>query len=440
MDWAYIMDSQYMRWLSKTLFYLSIMTSVSAFSATLKQEIRTTLATNPVFYAELANEQATYHAVKEAKGGLFPQVSIFAAGGRETSVSPAVRAFMVDRITLNRDEFFISLSQLLFDGGKITNEIRSLKYSNEAAKFDVLRIRDGLVLQTAEQYLNVLRFRERTKLAEMNVRIHKGILDKVKLRFKGGAGRRGEVALAESRLARAQAELAATRGELDTQEMRYYTVTGHFPPENMILPSQPVKWLPKTINKGLKFSLEHNPELFVAKSKVLSREANEKSVRGRFFPTVNFEVSATENDNIDGIEGGNRDVLGLVTLRYELFRGGSDLESYRIARSEKQRTIKEAESIRRNVFESLRIAWVTYKSTIDQIKYLKENIKAETVVVQDYKIQFKLGTRPLFNVLDAENDLFIAKTALVNARYNHAIAYYRILQSQGNVTKAILGV
>lgn len=391
-------------------------------------------------YSERANQESTAQAINEAMGALFPQITLFWSGGRETTVSPTVRAFKIDRITLNPEQFNVGLTQLLFDGGKTIYEVKSRTLLNESAQFELKKTRDILLLQTAESYLNVMRNRELVKISEMNLRAHKDTLEKVVQIFKGGAGRRSEVALGEARLSRAQAELFAAQGELEAQEATYASIVGHYPPEQMTMPEIPQKWLPKSLKDSTVYALENNPELKAARINTMAQGAEVKSKRGQFLPTINFNLQASEDDNLTGLAGRYRNVSATFSLQYNVFQGGSDLAAMRVAKADQERSIGQAQQIYRKVLEALRLAWVNIQTSEKQVNQLTESVRANNLVVNDYKIQFNLGQRPLFNVLDAQGDLYLAEIALTQARYNLVISYYRALQSLGNISLAVLDI
>ncbi len=419
---------------------LMLVASAPAFCTTFEREAKETICTNPLMYSERANQEATAQALNQAMGALFPQITLFWSGGRETTVSPTVRAFKIDRITLNPEQFNVGLTQLLFDGGKTIYEVKSRTLLNESAQFDVKKTRDVLILQTAEAYLNVMRNREIVKISEMNLRAHQETLDKVNMIFKGGAGRRSEVALAEARYSRAKAELYSAQGELEAQEATYATIVGHYPPAQMTMPDLPLKWVPKSLKDSTVFAVENNPELKAARINTMAQGAEVKSKRGQFLPTVNFNLQASEDDNLTGLAGRYRNVIASFSLQYNVFQGGSDLAAMRAARADQERSIGEAQQVYRKVIESLRLAWINIKTSEKQITQLTESVRANTLVVSDYKIQFNLGQRPLFNVLDAQGDLYLAEIALTHSRYNLMISYYRTLQSLGNIALAVLDI
>jgi len=54
-----------------------------------------------------------------------------------------------------------------------------------------------------------------------------------------------------------------------------------------------------------------------------------------------------------------------------------------------------------------------------------------------YQQQFSLGQRTLLDLLDSENEVFRARTALVNTQYDEMYSMYRILNSMGMLLQSL---
>lgn len=407
---------------------------------TLRNVVRHTVCTNPEYLVARANEDATRHAVREAEGEFLPQVSAFYATGRERTTSVAQRlATDMAAIKLDRTEARISATQLLFNGGRVYKTVKARSYDYSAARFRTHNVREMVILETAEAYLDILKYRQLVDVATFNVKVHKETLDKARAKYKGGAGRRVDVELGISRLAKAGAQLDAFVGDLQESVSRYTAITGLVPSSGMEMPVQRDKWLPPTLRIAIKQAVDRNPAVQIANSDFLASDARVGVATSAFWPSISAEASATDNENLDGIAGPNRDNTISLVGRYDLFRGGSDLAAWKISRAERLRSMRESQLIRREIIEEVRISWAKMMAARAEIKKLKIHVVASGKVVVDYKKQFEIGARPLFNVLDAENDHFNAKVAYTNARFNNATSFYRILQGVGCITAVLLG-
>lgn len=401
------------------------------FAVTLKEIARETIATNPIVLGAVANTKARTYDVNEAIGLYLPHMSARAAGGRERSVNPTVRAQGLNEITLDRTEFSITARQLIIDGWGVGSTIQERNYNLAAAKFDFLDARNTVILDMAEAFLNVKRQREAIAIGRSNVAAHEEALRKVTLRYKGGAGTRVDVELVQARLARAQAQLRAAQGRLDIAVSRYSTVSNQAPTPELVMPTQPTRLLPPNLYAAVRMSMDFNPSVLSSIYTAQAAGAHVGVIKSRFFPRIDAEVTARADNNIGGIEGSDGAVRGMAVLTYDFLTGGSDLAAYNSSVSDRCRAINRAEDLQRKIRERIRNAWTGFMDSRDQIRHYRENVNAQRQVVRDYIMQFELGQRQLFNVLDAQDDLFTAQTSYVNASYDNAIAYYRVLESIG---------
>jgi outer membrane protein, adhesin transport system len=58
-------------------------------------------------------------------------------------------------------------------------------------------------------------------------------------------------------------------------------------------------------------------------------------------------------------------------------------------------------------------------------------------VVKAYKDQFDLNRRTLLDVLDSQNELFVARANAINAQYLEMFAVYRMLALKGDLLKTL---
>jgi adhesin transport system outer membrane protein len=412
--------------------------SSPSFALTLTEVARQTLATNPEVRASLANRTARAYEVNEAVGEYFPHLTARAAGGRERSSNPTVRGTLhrptsipKTHITLDRTEFSLTASQLIVDGWGVGSTIHERVYDSRSAKFELKNTCNNVILQMAEAYLNVKRQREVLAIARNNVNSHKETLRKVSLRYHGGAGTRVDVELADARLARSEAELRGARKQLEDAETRYCTVANQPPAVELAMPLRPERLLPKNLFNAVMLAMENNPAIRSSISTAEAAKAHVGVVKSRFYPRVDAEFTARTDNNLSGVEGSDGSIMGMAVLSYNFVSGGSDVAAYNTASADRVQAQQKASELQRQVRERVRNAWSTFTASRDSIGIFRESVSSNAKVVRDYIKQFELGQRELFNVLDAQDDLYGAQNALVNANYDNAIAYYRVLESIG---------
>jgi len=67
----------------------------------------------------------------------------------------------------------------------------------------------------------------------------------------------------------------------------------------------------------------------------------------------------------------------------------------------------------------------------------EQHVQSSEKARDAYQQQFSLGQRTLLDLLDSENEVFRARTALVNTQYDEMYAMYRILNSMGMLLQGL---
>ncbi|MCK5666709.1 MAG: TolC family protein, partial [Thiotrichaceae bacterium] len=181
------------------------------------------------------------------------------------------------------------------------------------------------------------------------------------------------------------------------------------------------------------------PILKSANADIDSAYAQHDTARSPYMPRLDIEAGATHDNDLDGIKGKNEDVSAMLRLRYNLFNGGKDLAR----RKETAQLINQSKDIRdntyRQVVESMRLSWVAHQTVKSQLDFFKSYQDASIKTNTAYQKQFNIGQRTLLDLLDSANEMFVAKSAYTNAKYDELFSQYRILASKGGLNK-YLGV
>ncbi len=91
----------------------------------------------------------------------------------------------------------------------------------------------------------------------------------------------------------------------------------------------------------------------------------------------------------------------------------------------------------RQVEQEARLSWNALQSARNQVAAIETQVLANEKVRDAYTQQFNLGQRSLLDVLDSENELFVARGDLVAAKFVELFAGYRMLAVQGQLLSSL---
>jgi outer membrane protein, adhesin transport system len=408
---------------------------------TLTEVIQHTLETNPEVLITLNNRRALDQELRQVQSGYWPNIELRGGYGRENSDNATTRNSGGGDVTLTRQEMGVSLSQMLFDGFSVKHGVARQQSLVNSATYKVQNTRENIALITAEVYLETLRRWELLELSKNNVVIHQKTLQQIRTLVKGGAGRKADIKQSASRLALAKSSLVNAEGNLRNAQINYQRVTGELPhsPKSLAVPPRaPLqKALPENVTEALNNALNTHPSLQVAKAELEAAYSANRQAKSHFLPRFFLELDATNNKNLDGVPGENDDMSAMLTMRYNLFRGGADKARTQETAERIGSAKEEIRRIQRIIEEKVQLSWNSLRTIRARLAYLKIHLESTEEVLRSYKEQFKLGQRSLLDVLDSENELFNARASLVSAQYNEILSIIRVLESSGLLLKIL---
>ena len=403
---------------------------------TLTDAVAQAIASHPEVQTAKANWRAAAETVPQARALFLPSLDVTLGRGREQTDSPGTRASNAGPRTLSRTEAQLNLSQLLFDGGAASSQLKREEARAGAAYGQLASIAENVALRTAQAFFEVMRLRALIELAQQNVAAHQRTLEQMKRRTEQGVGRRSDDLQAEARLALAQSSLTQLRGQLELAEAAYRNLTGR-PPGRLLRGEAPLAAAPAEARAAVDQALANHPAVRAAKLELEAAEADREFARTRYSPRVTLELGASQNRDLDGLPGVNADRTAMLVLRHNLFRGGADAARMREAEARRDEAAARLARVRNDLERDVRQAWEGLASDRARLPELQRYAGTSAEVVEVYRGQFAIGQRSLLDVLNAENESFNARGVQITGDYAVATGVYRLLSGMGRVLESL---
>lgn len=400
----------------------------------LQDAVQLTLNENPEVQEARSIRMAYEQEIDQASSKYLPKVDVSAGYGLEQANNPATRARGDGTNQLGRTESKVQLRQMIFDGFETPHEVSRFTAKTDAQAYTVFGQSEMIGLQATQTYINVLRRKALFDLAAANLNLHKGFYEQIKMRTERGVGRASDLDQATGRLARAESNLQAEQGNLKDAQTAYLRVIGVLPDQLTDTP-YPAKAIPASLEEATELAIANHPTLKAANADITESLAQHNTASAPFYPKLNFEVDYDNNDDINGIRGRTEGLTAMARVSYNLFNGGKD----KARRNQTAYEMYQAKNIRdntyRQVVESVRLAWVAYKTVGNQLEFFKAHRDASTKTLNAYKQQFNIGQRTLLDLLDSTNEMYLANLAYTDAKYTELTARYRILAGMGQLNQ-----
>ena len=417
------------------LFVMGCLLSAPAASQapiTLQDAVKNAIVSNPEVQASWHTFLSSQHEQDVARGGYYPRVDLTTGIGRQTVSQPSQPA-----TTLTRRGASLSLNQMIYDGFSTRDEVARLAYAKLVRYYEVLQASEATASEASRAYLDVLRYRELSRLAQENYAQHEQVFNQIQQRVQAGVGRRVDFEQAGGRLALAQSNMLTESSNLNDVSARYLRIVGELPPADMLEPELIKQGIPPTVEEALKLAYQGSPAFNAAIENVRAAQAEAQGRKANFQPRIVLRARQDISYNDNGTPGQRDDRMIELVLNYNLFKGGSDSAQVR-QYAERLRTSKDLrDKACRDIRQTVSIAFHDIENLSRQLGFLDQHQLSIEKAREAYRKQYDIGQRTLLDLLDTENEYFQARRAYVNATYDHAIAHVRTLASMGKLLPAL---
>jgi adhesin transport system outer membrane protein len=418
--------------LAGTAAALALLHSAPVAATSLEEAVRAGMA-NPEVREAAANRRAVAHDLREARALYYPTLDLRGDVGPEWFDTPTSTS---DDHWLWRRSASVLVRQRLFDGFGTENEVERQRSRVSSAASRVIERAEFLALDVVQAYLDVMRQIDLVGYAEDNVQAHTATLRDVQSRVRAGRSGVGDQRQAESRLAQAQADLVEAQRRLDDSRAAYVRLVGA-EPADLSRPAVPGGTVAPTLEEALERARHRNPSVTVALRDIDTADAEVLVTEAPWWPRLDLEITGTQAHNIDGLQGDNDSFSALIVARWNLYAGGGDT-ARRAGAIERAAEAREAmKRIAIQAYEETRRSWSAMVRQRQQVEVLRDRLRGAEGVLAAYRQQFDVGQRDLLDVLDAQQDVFIARTNLTTAEFSELFANYRLLAVTGDLLPAL---
>lgn len=397
--------------------------------------------------AARAARRAREAAVDESRAPLLPQLDA-SAQSSYTEVNT------VDGDATSH-EYGLQLNQPLFRANAWYGFQASQKQSKVAAA-ELSRAEQGLMLKVAEQYFNVLRAKDELDTAKAQEAALRRQWEQAKERYDVGLVATTEVEEARAGYDASRSQRIAAQSQLDIEQESLARLTGQFPKTLERLETDfPISSPdPDTPEAWAETALAQNWELQAQQLTVSAKQEQVSAARSEHLPTLDLFARVQrqhQDSNFDlpgaGGSGGaptmptnpmedypRTDTTVGLSLNVPLYSGGGTQAGVRRVRAETEKAKRELDTVRRNVRLDARSLFRRITTNIQTIEAQRQTIVSSRSALEATRAGYDVGTRNIVEVLDAEQNYYVALRDYANARYDYVLNTLRLKQVAGTLS------
>ncbi len=400
-------------------------------------------AGNPTLNAQRAQVRVTNENVPQALSGYRPRVTASADIGASitetdtpfTATSRGVHTRTVTRLAGRGAG--VQVDQNIFDSGKTRSSVSQAESQVLGARSTLRNTEQNVLLDAATSYMNVLRDTAILSLNRNNVEVLEEQLRQTRDRFQVGEVTRTDVAQSEARLSSARSQAILAESNLKTSIARFRQNVGIEPKQ--LAPGRPVEnLLPRSLPAALNTALAGHPAIIAALHGVDAAELQVKVTEADLYPVLGVRgVVQQRYDN--SAFGDNRTSASVVgTLTIPIYEGGQVYSRTRQAKESAGQRRIEVDTQRDTVRAAVVSAWGAHDASKAQIIAAQAQVQAAETALAGVREEAKVGQRTTLDVLNAQQELVIARSTLVTAQRDRVVASYAVLSAVGRLSSETL--
>jgi outer membrane protein len=339
--------------------------------------------------------------------------------------------------------FGVTTTQTLYNGFQTGNRTRQAEGQVLGARETLRSTEQGVLLNAATAYMNLLRDAAILELQRSNVNVLEVTLRQTRDRFSAGEVTRTDVAQAESSLASGRAQLASAESNYITSRANYRQVIGVEPPARLA-PAAPVdRFSPPTIDGAVARGRSENPSITAAMYNVDVALLQVKVAEGALYPVLQAVGTAQKTFGGSGtsllvLENVSASLAAQLTV--PLYQGGAEYAAIRQSKETLGQRRLDLDTARDQVQSQVVQAWGQLQAAKAQINASQAQVTAAEVALNGVREEARVGQRTTLDVLNAQQTLVNARVALVTAQHDRIVASYTLLSAAGSLSPQILGL
>lgn len=413
-------------------FCIPVSAVLAESAKTLPEVVSHTVLNNPEVNAGWYTFKAAMAEKRVAQGGYLPSVDLEAQVGREQSDSPTTsdNSYSTDSVRL-------TLTQMLFDGFSVRNNVKRLDAASLASFYELRQISEEKAQEAAQAYIDVMRYQQLVELAKQNYVQHKQLFDDIEERTNAGISRRVDLDQARGRLALAETNLLTELDNLHDVKVRYQRIVGMLPSVDPEWPEFPDDILPTEKAQALRVAYAQSPMINSAIESLNSAQAEAKTKNAVMMPRFDLRLRQELEHDRNGVDGQFDEQAVELVMTYNLYKGGSHSAEKRQFHERANAAREQRVRVCQEVRQTVAIAYNNTTSLQEQLGYQRINREATRKARDAYREQFDIGQRTLLDLLDQENEYFQVSRSVVNAEADFVVAQVTTLAGMGQLLDAL---
>ncbi len=394
--------------------------------------VQQVLLRNPQVFQSEAESRAAEARYAQAAAARLPRVNLVGNAGRETQ-----QLFLNEsNKRFKQSQGQVRISMPVYDAG-INAEQEQRRAQSMAFDWRLVDVREQLMIRAVDAYGELFRQSRLVSLARDNLKAHRQYVQQIKEIARSDLGRAADLPAAQARVALAESVLINRLTRLEAARVQWMQLSGTY--VHSVWDPLPAVNLPPALDEVVANAVDNSPALQSAQADIESAKQGVAVSKSAYLPRLIAENYARRGFDYGSVQGWQNDRYYGVSMDWALPNGMVDRHSNRAA----EEMVLAARHARDHLQQELRARvesqWFELLGSEASLKSYNDYVTSAEQMVSAYREQFKIGRRTLLEVLNAENELFTARSNVESTRQDMALASWRLVALQGRM-RAELGI
>lgn len=383
---------------------------------------------HPTIASAIASYSSQSDLIDAAKAGYYPQISLNMQGRRDND--PVNEQDDNSKYVVSPQ---LAVRQLIYDFGKVSSRVSEARGEASYQKAALLGQIDNIIGRTGNAVIEVKRLEA---IEDKTIIMIQGIKKVAKIadsRASSGLSTISDSIQAKARLEAAEASLLNIRTELRRARVGLRTLLGETYQNADLAPITDSLFNDSIFR--LKIDNNEIPDILIAKSSKSIAEAQLFGANADLYPTISLDASTEKtirgNNPNTGRHRGTYNYVG-VSLNQTLYSGGERSARRRSATKMLNSANFDIESALLELDDQVQSLRQYIAGTESRLKILRVRKQSIAKTRELYQEQYTLGSRPVLDLLNAEQELFQADADEVNAVYDMWSYYMQYIVVTGH--------
>ena len=382
-----------------------------------------------------------------AYGQYIPTVEYNHAAGSEKSDPASYNDSSGTRVlssTHHRRDYSFSVRQPLIDLGIIA-DILSGEKKEDIAISDNRDVREGVASDTINVFFKLLQARIAVQLAEQYKHYLDDLGARMGARVEGGGGTNADLDRVRGRATLAESAHVEALGDYETNLAEFKRLTKIMPAQ-LKVPDVLAPAIPSDMQAALDVAIKANPTYTSALSKIDAAAADRNKSFSTLLPKLSAQYTkvyaydaggAAKGNPVDGVYPTQTTESVMLVAQWAL-NAGTNIAGGMAGMAKEREMRLRAQDILARLEQGVRAGYTAVNAAKEREDILRRAVEANERVVTGFEDQYKEGSRSVFDLLDAYEQLYSSRLNLMRVIIAKSQALYQVRKQMGELVPTIM--